>query len=133
FKDELVTMVTELTRKVINEKAKIITFKDESKPTDKEKTIRKATTIVWENETCPKCSGEKLMKGKTAVGCSNFKGCGFKLPFIIFGKKLTEKQLHDVIMKGKSSKLKGFSEHPDQVTEGVLRLSEFFLAELTAE
>ena len=126
-------MVTELTRKVINEKPKIISFKDESVPAEKEKPIKKATTINWENETCPKCRENKLMKGKTAVGCTNFKGCGFKVPFITFGKKLTEKQIHDMIMKGKSSKLKGFTEHPDQLSEGVLRLSENFSAELTAE
>lgn len=134
FKDELVTMVTELTRKVINEKAKIISFKDEVLPSEKkEKAVRKSPVIIWEEENCPKCRENKLIKGKTAVGCSNFKGCGFKVPFILFGKKLTEKQIQDVVMKGKSSKLKGFTEHPNQLTEGVIRLGENALAELTAD
>ncbi|MGZ5262515.1 MAG: DNA topoisomerase 3 [Kaistella sp.] len=133
FKDELVTMVTELTRKVINEKAKIISFKDEVLPSEKkEKVVRKSPVIIWEEENCPKCRENKLIKGKTAVGCSNFKGCGFKVPFILFGKKLTEKQIQDVVMKGKSSKLKGFTEHP-QLTEGFIRLGENALAELTAD
>lgn len=133
FKAELVTMVTELTRKVINEKAKIISFREEDLPAEKkEKAVRKATVIIWEEENCPKCRENKLIKGKTAVGCSNFKGCGFKVPFILFGKKLTEKQIQDVVMKGKSSKLKGFTEHP-QLTEGFIRLGENALAELTAD
>ena len=134
FKDELITMVTELTRKVISEKPKIITFNNEVQTKEKkEKAARKATVISWEDETCPKCKTSKLMKGKTAVGCSNFKGCGFKLPFVVFGKKLTEKQIHDIILKGRSSKLKGFTEHPDHLSEGILRLSAQGDLELTAE
>ncbi len=48
------------------------------------------------------------MKGKTAVGCSNFKECGFKIPFELLGKKLTEAQLLDLIQKGKTPVIKGF-------------------------
>ncbi|UJF30078.1 hypothetical protein L0B70_01400 [Kaistella sp. 97-N-M2] len=63
------------------------------------------------------------MKGKTAVGCTNFKGCGFKVPFQVFEKKLTEKQILDLVIKGKSAKLKGFSDHPENLSEGILRLT----------
>ncbi|WP_332019843.1 type IA DNA topoisomerase, partial [Kaistella sp.] len=134
FKDELITMVTELTRKVISEKPKIISFNDEVQLKEKkEKAPRKTTVISWEDETCPKCKANKLMKGKTAVGCSSYKDCGFKLPFTVFGKKLSEKQIHDVILKGKSSKLKGFTNHPDHLTEGVIRISDQGEAELAAE
>ena len=49
------------------------------------------------------------MKGKTAVGCSNFKDCGFKVPFELMGKKLTENQLSGLIQKGKTSSIKGIS------------------------
>ena len=66
------------------------------------------------------------MKGKTAIGCSDFKQCGFKVPFIIFGKKLTEKQIQDLVMKSKTSKLKGFTEHPDSLEEGILSLGNDF-------
>jgi DNA topoisomerase III len=48
------------------------------------------------------------MKGKTAIGCSNFKECGFKIPFELLGKKLTETQLLDLIQKGKTGVIKGF-------------------------
>ena len=131
FKEELIAMVTELTKKVINEKAKVISFQEEEKPKEKkEPTPRKITTIIWEEEDCPKCKENKLMKGKTAIGCSNYKGCGFKVPFLVFGKKLTEKQIQDIITKGKSSKLKGFTEHPQSLADGILRLTDDFSVEL---
>ena len=134
FKEELIAMVTELTKKVINEKAKVISFQEEEKPKEKkEPTPRKITTIIWDDEDCPKCKETKLMKGKTAIGCSNYKGCGFKVPFVAFGKKLTEKQIQDIIMKGKSSKLKGFTEHPQSLAEGILRLSDDFNIGLEAD
>ena len=131
FKEELIAMVTTLTRNVINEKAKVISIQEEVQPKEKkESTPRKTVAIIWEEEQCPKCKENKLMKGKTAIGCSNYKGCGFKIPFSLYGKKLTEKQIYDLITKGKTSKLKGFTEHPEKVSEGVLRLNDDFLAEL---
>ncbi|AZI32535.1 type IA DNA topoisomerase [Kaistella carnis] len=131
FKEELIEMVTNLTRSVINEKAKVISFQEEIQPKQKkEATPRKNVAIVWEETDCPKCKENKLMKGKTAIGCSNYKGCGFKIPFLLFGKKLTEKQIHDLITKGKSSKLKGFTEHPEGLSEGILRVTNDFLLEL---
>ena len=134
FKEELITMVTNLTRTVINEKSKVISIQEEVLPKEKkESTPRKTTVIIWEEETCPKCKAEKLMKGKTAIGCSNYKGCGFKIPFEVFGKKLKEKQIQDVILKGKSSKLKGFTAHPEHIVEGILQLTEHFTIELKSK
>ena len=134
FKEELIAMVTELTRTVINEKPKVISFQEEAKPKEKRESVpRKVTTIVWDEIDCPKCKQTKLMKGKTAIGCSNYKGCGFKVPFVLFGKKLTEKQIQDIIIKGKSSKLKGFTEHPESLTEGILRSTANFDFELKSD
>ena len=134
FKEELIAMVTELTRTVINEKPKVISFQEEAKPKEKRESVpRKVTTIVWDKIDCPKCKQTKLMKGKTAIGCSNYKGCGFKVPFVLFGKKLTEKQIQDIIIKGKSSKLKGFTEHPESLTEGILRSTANFDFELKSD
>ena len=134
FKEELIAMVTELTRTVINEKPKVISFQEEAKPKEKRESVpRKVTTIVWDEIDCLKCKQTKLMKGKTAIGCSNYKGCGFKIPFVLFGKKLTEKQIQDIIIKGKSSKLKGFTEHPESLTEGILRSTANFDFELKSD
>lgn len=126
FKEELIKMVWELTQKVIRGQGKTIELHEEKPQVKKEKTPRKKSEIIWEETDCPKCESHKLIKGKTAIGCTDFKQCGFKVPFEIFGKKLTEKQIQDLILKGKTSKLKGFKSHPDGLDEGVLSLGEGF-------
>lgn len=133
FKEELITMVTELTKKVIDGKGKAIVFEEE-KPKEKKKAepAAKKEAKEWDQIQCPKCKQNHLMKGKTAVGCSDFKNCGFKVSFEYFGKKLTDKQLMDLVLKGKTSKLKGFNSHPESTTEGVLTLStENFIVQLS--
>ena len=30
---------------------------------------------------CPKCGKGKIVKGKSAYGCSNFKECDYRIPF----------------------------------------------------
>jgi len=123
FKDELIEMVTELTRKVISSKGKVINFEEEKPAPPKEKVPRVKTEIIWTETQCPKCKAINLMKGKTAIGCSDFKICGFKVPFEILGKKLSEKQLQDLILKSKTSKLKGFTGNQE---EGILLMNEDF-------
>jgi DNA topoisomerase-3 len=131
FKEELIEMVTQLTKNVINEKGKVISLQEDILPEKPEnKTPRIKTAIIWEEENCPKCKENKLIKGKTAIGCTNFKNCGFKIPIEIFGKNITEKQIFDIIKKGKTSKLKGFKENEDKISEGVLILNDGFTVEL---
>jgi DNA topoisomerase-3 len=135
FKEELIQMVTELTEKVVYGKGKVITLQEEEKEEVKEKKKRepaqKKELQSWEETKCPKCKEHNLIKGKTAVGCSDFKNCGFKITFEIFGKKLSDKQLLDLVLKGKTSKLKGFVTHPDAIAEGVLTLSDDFQTQLS--
>lgn len=131
FKEELIAMVTQLTKNVINEKGKVISLQEDILPEKPEnKTPRIKTAIIWEEENCPKCKENKLIKGKTAIGCTNFKNCGFKIPIEIFGKNITEKQIFDIIKKGKTSKLKGFKENENKTSEGVLILNDGFTVEL---
>ncbi len=60
-------------------------------------------------EICPKCKKGKILKGKTAFGCSNFKnGCDFKLPFMYMDKKISENQYLRLLKKGATVRLKGF-------------------------
>ena len=61
--------------------------------------------MVVEELTCPKCKTHLLKKGNTAYGCTNFKECGFKIPFAPIDKKLSDKQIADLVTKGKSGKL----------------------------
>lgn len=132
FKEELIQMVTELTKKVVDGKGKVIMLQEEPEVKEKKKKepAPKKELQTWEETKCPKCKEHHLMKGKTAVGCSDYKNCSFKVPFEIFGKKLSEKQLLDLIIKGKTSKLKGFNTHPENITEGALLLSDDFTVQL---
>lgn len=135
FKDELIQMVTELTKKVVDGKAKVFTLheeKEEVKEKKKREPAVKKELQSWEETQCPKCKSHNLMKGKTAVGCFDFKNCGFKVSFDIFGKKLSDKQLMDLVLKGKTSKLKGFTTHPDGLAEGVVTLSTEFLININS-
>lgn len=129
FKEELIAMVTDLTKKVINGKGKSILSVQNSPTVENEKKTTKSE-IVWSENICPKCKKNKLIKGKTAIGCSNFENCKFKITFENFGKKLTEKQILDLIIKKKTSKLKGFNCPNEKVCEGVLILNSEFEVEL---
>ncbi|WP_407404246.1 DNA topoisomerase 3 [Chryseobacterium sp.] len=131
FKEELIKMVTDLTKKVIEGKAKVFTIQEEVELKEKKKSepAPKKELAAWEDIKCPKCKSQNLIKGKTAIGCSDYKNCNFKITFEIFGKKLSEKQLMDLVVKNKTSKLKGFTTHPENLTEGVVTLSpEFTIA-----
>lgn len=131
FREELIQMVTELTAKVIRGKGRTITFHVEVQPEGKKPPVpRKILPVVWDAIQCPKCCENKLMKGRAAIGCTNHKLCGFKVPFTVFGKKLTEKQIFELVTKKKSGLLKGFADHPGSFTEGVLRLTDGWEVEL---
>jgi len=76
--------------------------------------------------TCLKCRKGKLMKGKTAFGCSEWKaGCNFRLPFKFKEKKLPETQLARLMKQGSTVKLKGFKENGNKVA-GKARFNEAF-------
>ncbi len=123
FKQELIDMVTDITKEVKSNSYRAIYIapekskaaakpKDanskESKPKEaKEKKPKEEITI--DTLKCPKCKEHLLKKGNTAYGCSNFNQCGFKIPFVILGKKLSDKNIFDLLSKGKTPKLKGFT------------------------
>jgi DNA topoisomerase-3 len=112
FKQELYQMVRELTDEVIFNSYRKIEIHDETtKPAvskaprapRKPKEVIDITTL-----DCPKCKSAKLMIGKTAVGCANYSTCGFKVPFELAAKKITEAQVIDLITKGQTGIIKGF-------------------------
>lgn len=111
FKQELIQMVSELTEEVIFNTRRVISFEnDKPKEVVKEKKPRAPREKKNENPEdllCPKCKQVKLMKGKAAYGCTNFSTCGFKIPFGLVNKKLTDKQISDLITTGKTTKIKG--------------------------
>ena len=74
--------------------------------------------------SCPKCSAGRLIKGKSAYGCTRWKeGCKFVLPFTIHEKKVSENQLRRLIEKGCTTNLKGFAKEGTKV-EGLIRFDD---------
>jgi DNA topoisomerase-3 len=115
FKQELIQMVSDLCNEVIFNTRRIITISHES-PTSsteikpkKQREAKPKEDINIEKMTCPKCKNALLMKGKSAYGCANFAQCGFKIPFELLGKKLTDKNVFELLSKGKTSKLKSLT------------------------
>lgn len=113
FKDELITMVVDLTKEVKTASYKTITIVPDAPPPaadkeekpKKERKPREKKPVDLAVLTCPKCKEHQLIKGNSAYGCANFKVCGFKIPFEVKGKKLTDKQIQDLVTKGKAGKL----------------------------
>ncbi|SFD01434.1 DNA topoisomerase-3 [Chitinophaga sp. CF118] len=132
FKQELIQMVVDLTIEVKTNTHKIITIAPDPPPA--EETPKKETkpkepkkAVVIEELNCPKCKEHLLKKGNTAYGCANFKACGFKIPFEILGKKLSDKQIIDLLSKGKTGKIKGLQmPGSDQEKEGKLVMTGDF-------
>ncbi|KAG4069373.1 hypothetical protein HA402_012226 [Bradysia odoriphaga] len=112
FKEELIQMVVDLTKEVKTASYKFITIAPDPPPAPEEKEKPKKEpkpkkVVAIADLQCPKCKTHVLKKGNTAYGCANFKECGFKIPFEILGKKLSDKHIADLLAKGKTTKIKG--------------------------
>lgn len=87
--------------------------------------------IFPKNPECPKCKkGEIIDKGKL-VGCTHYSksGCNFVV-FKTFGDKaLSEKQLTDLVVKGKTGKIKGFVGKSGKEFDAKLILNKDFKVE----
>ena len=128
FKKELIEMVTDLTQEVKNSQYRRISIQEKENTQINEKSKKQTTPLrPVEDLFCPKCKTHKLIKGKSAYGCSDFKNCSFTIPFEIFGKKLTLKQISDLIGKGKTTKIKGFTvPESKEKRDGILLFDENF-------
>ncbi len=129
FRKELIQMVVDLTNEVMLSKGKTVALYDENAAKEKKKKPRaKAQKKTIADLNCPKCDNGSLITGKKAYGCSNHKsGCDFLVPFVMMGKKLTEKQTVDLIDKKKTTVIKGFYRAgTDQKINGRLTLTDDF-------
>ncbi len=77
---------------------------DSPKPSAKPSPKASASSTVADNPpVCPKC-GRPVLKGNSAWGCSGYKeGCHFVVPFNVYNKTLTDKQLSTLLSKGEVS------------------------------
>lgn len=130
--EELKVMVNELVHVVKCSPRKAITVEvaEEAKKetATKEKAPKKekapADPVVLK---CPKCGNGEIIKGRAAWGCSLYrKSCDFIIPMEFFGKKLTQKQVEALVLKGKTGSLNGFKNEDGSTFSGVLRLDDNF-------
>lgn len=116
FIDELKQMLTEIVANVKNDWGTTITIqeavkeeaKSTKKPTKEKKANDKKTTPKPKKEkktesknseplSCPLCKVGKILKGKTAYGCSDWKqGCAFRLTFDEVGNNLSDDELKTI-------------------------------------
>ena len=132
FMEELKVMVNELVHVVKCSPRKAITVEvaEEAKKETaaKEKAPKKAKApaepVVLK---CPKCGNGEIIKGRAAWGCSLYrKSCDFIIPMEFFGKKLTQKQVEALVLKGKTGALNGFKNEDGSTFGGILRLDDSF-------
>ena len=72
---------------------------------------------------CPRCQRGTLVAGKRGWGCARWReGCGFVVWFETAGRRLTEAQLRDLIVRGKTRRAR-FRPDGGAETEGRLVLS----------
>ncbi|MEY2373349.1 type IA DNA topoisomerase [Lysinibacillus capsici] len=73
---------------------------------------------------CPCCKKGQMIDRKTFLGCSEYKnGCKFSINKIIATKKLTEKNINDLLEKGITSVIKGFKSKTDKSFEAKLKVT----------
>lgn len=130
-------MVDALVTEVRMEKQRSFVTNTNSSASKTSKRTRKATTKTTapkqkkastkkpvDHYNCPKCESGRLIKGKSAYGCTRWKeGCKFVLPFKINEKKISENQLRRLIEKGCTTNLKGFVLKGQKV-EGLIRFDD---------
>jgi len=92
----------------------------------KRKSPKKKVAI--DEMTCPKCNQGKLLKGKAAYGCSQWKtGCSFRLPFSFKNKEIPQLQLVRLVEYGSTIQLRGFEEHGRKQNGNLLFNDQFEL------
>lgn len=107
---------------------------DEEKEKEKKKAESKKKKAEPKALTCPKCKEGSIVKGKSVWGCTNWKnGCEMRVPFEYAGKKLTDKQVEALILKGKTPKIKGFSIEGKKLNGNLVLDPDFALSFLEEE
>ncbi len=126
FINNMKKMVDDLVYEVRSNTIKKRISSNNSNKTTSVKTPEKAKTKTVTGKTCPKCKQGKLLKGSSAFGCSEYKNnCSFKIPFEIYGKKVSKNQIIRLLDKGCTTNLKGFNLNDEKV-EGLLRFDDDF-------
>ena len=80
---------------------------------------------------CPKC-GKDIIEGKKGYGCSGYKeGCDFVIWKEVAGKKLTEKNIKDLLEKRTTDLISGFTSKQGKKFDAILKLNDEFKTEFS--
>lgn len=72
---------------------------------------------------CPSCSKGEIVEREKFFGCTNWKeGCKFSINKEISGKKLTKKNIEELVLKGKTGIIKGFKNKAEKEFDAILKL-----------
>lgn len=94
------------------------------------KSLCVTKTASGDELKCPKCGGKLIFNDKS-VFCSNWKdkGCDFSIWRNVCNKTLTDKQLVDLVTKGKTESIKGFKSKAGKSFSASLKLKDDFTTE----
>jgi DNA topoisomerase-3 len=125
FIKNMKTMVDQLVYEVRSETKRANISHETTSISKIEKNKKTKLTSITDLK-CPKCQQGQLLKGSSAYGCSEYKsGCSLKIPFSFMTKKLSEKQLIRLVVKGATVNLKGFKTDKS-TSEGMLKFDDNF-------
>lgn len=111
--DDVVEKIKAADSKTISANASVPAFK---------KGKKSGGVKMTEWGKCPKC-GCDLRENSKAIGCSGYKnGCDFTIWKTVAGKELTEKQIMDLLTKGRTAKIKGFTSRKGTKFDACLKL-----------
>ena len=75
---------------------------------------------------CPKCKSGKMIPSMKAVSCEDRDGCGFIIWKTMCGKNLTDSHITQLIEKGKTSVIKGFTAKSGSKFDAALFIKDDF-------
>jgi DNA topoisomerase III len=104
-----------------------IHLKSDFQPELKEKPSVETLHAMSLQLQCPRCKEGLILKGKSSWGCSNFRnGCQLRVPFSFMGKALSDHQMEQLILKGKTGKITGFIGIDGSKIDGTLQFDTEF-------
>ena len=84
-------------------------------------------TKAPEELRCPRCKKGLIIKGKSAWGCAEFRnGCQLRVPFEFMGKALSNSNMEQLILKGKTNRITGFINPDGSKRDGKLTFDQGF-------
>lgn len=82
---------------------------------------------VPEELHCPRCKKGLIVKGRSAWGCAEFRnGCQLRVPFVFMGKELSDHHMEQLIRKGKTGRISGFTATGGSKQDGRLLFDQEF-------